>query len=120
MLLHSVEWPWDEPPAPNLEELPARERHDLAEFRRYLETQAVARLRSLFPDESPGVSDLRRTVRHGKPHRQVLAVAAEQQVDLIVIGVHGRNSVDMAFFGSTTNQVVRHATCPVLTVRSRG
>jgi nucleotide-binding universal stress UspA family protein len=107
-LLHSVEWPWDEPPAPNLDELPAHERHDLAEFRRYLETL-----------QSQGASNLRHLVRHGKPYRQVLAVAAEQQADLIVIGVHGRNALDMAFFGSTTNQVVRHATCPVLTVRSR-
>jgi nucleotide-binding universal stress UspA family protein len=118
-LLHSVEWPWDEPPAPNLDELPAHERHDLAEFRRYLETQAKARLSSLVPVQSQGASNLRHLVRHGKPHRQVLAVAAEQQADLIVIGVHGRNALDMAFFGSTTNQVVRHATCPVLTVRSR-
>jgi nucleotide-binding universal stress UspA family protein len=118
-LLHSVEWPWDEPPAPNLEELPPHERHDLAEFRRYLETQAMARLKSLGPDGAHGASELSPIVRHGKPYRQVMAVAAEQHADLIVIGVHGRNALDVAFFGSTTNQVVRHATCPVLTVRSR-
>jgi len=35
----------------------------------------------------------------------------------IVLGVHGRNPLDMALFGSTTNQVVRRATCPVLTLR---
>jgi nucleotide-binding universal stress UspA family protein len=34
------------------------------------------------------------------------------------MGVHGRNAVDMALFGSTTNQVVRRASCPVLTVRT--
>jgi nucleotide-binding universal stress UspA family protein len=33
------------------------------------------------------------------------------------MGIHGRNVVDLAFFGSTTNQVVRHAPCPVLTLR---
>jgi hypothetical protein len=31
-------------------------------------------------------------------------VAADEQTDLIVIGVHGRNPVDMALFGSTTNK----------------
>jgi nucleotide-binding universal stress UspA family protein len=116
ILLHSVEWPWDEPPPPNLDELPPHERHDLAEFRRSLETQATARLGSLIPAESRDAT--RPLVRHGKPHRQILAVAAEHQADLVVIGVHGRNPLDVAFFGSTTNQVVRHATCPVLTVRS--
>jgi nucleotide-binding universal stress UspA family protein len=116
ILLHSVEWPWDEPPAPNLDELPPHERHDLAKFRQELEAQAAARLASLIPGESRETT--RPLVRHGKPHRQVLAVANENRADLIVIGVHGRNPLDVAFFGSTTNQVVRHATCPVLTVRS--
>jgi nucleotide-binding universal stress UspA family protein len=35
----------------------------------------------------------------------------------ILIGVHGRNALDLMVFGSTTNQVVRRATCPVLTLR---
>lgn len=53
----------------------------------------------------------------GKAYREILGVAAEDSADLIVMGVHGRNPVDIALFGSTTNQVVRTATCPVLTVR---
>lgn len=56
-------------------------------------------------------------LRSGKPYVQILHVAAEEKTDLIVIGVHGRNPVDMALFGSTTNQIVRRATCPVLTLR---
>jgi nucleotide-binding universal stress UspA family protein len=56
-------------------------------------------------------------VAHGKPHEQILAVAAEERPDLIVVGVQGRKPLDLMLFGSTTNQVVRRATCPVLTVR---
>jgi nucleotide-binding universal stress UspA family protein len=44
-------------------------------------------------------------------------VAAETGADLLVLGVHGRNPIDRALFGSTTDQVVRRATCAVLTVR---
>jgi nucleotide-binding universal stress UspA family protein len=44
-------------------------------------------------------------------------VAAEVGADLLVMGVHGRNVLDLMLFGSTTNQVVRRATCPVLTLR---
>jgi nucleotide-binding universal stress UspA family protein len=33
------------------------------------------------------------------------------------MGVHGRTGLDMTLFGSTTNHVVRQATCPVLTLR---
>ena len=56
-------------------------------------------------------------VEGGKPSREILRVAAEQQTDLIVVGVQGRGAADLMFFGSTTNHVVREATCPVLTVR---
>jgi nucleotide-binding universal stress UspA family protein len=41
-LLHVIEWPWEEPPAPHLEELPAHEAQKLAEFRRERETTSRA------------------------------------------------------------------------------
>jgi nucleotide-binding universal stress UspA family protein len=56
-------------------------------------------------------------LRYGKPYRQILTVAEEEHADLIVMGVHGRNVLDVMLFGSTTNQVVRQASCPVLTLR---
>ncbi|MBM3818816.1 MAG: universal stress protein [Acidimicrobiia bacterium] len=54
----------------------------------------------------------------GKPSREILRVAAEQQDDLIVMGVLGRGALDRAFFGSTAEHVVRQASCPVLTLRA--
>jgi nucleotide-binding universal stress UspA family protein len=53
----------------------------------------------------------------GKPYREIVGVSIEDRIDLIIMGVHGRNPLDLALFGSTTNQVIRRATCPVLTVR---
>jgi nucleotide-binding universal stress UspA family protein len=53
----------------------------------------------------------------GKPSREILRVASEPQSDLIVVGVQGRGAASVMFFGSTTNHVVREATCPVLTIR---
>jgi len=115
-LIHVLEWPWEEPPPPMIEELPFEQGAALAEFRRYLEESAKKRLESLIPESVPA-SQVTTMLRSGKPHVQILHVAADEQTDLIVIGVHGRNPVDMALFGSTTNQVVRRATCPVLTLR---
>jgi nucleotide-binding universal stress UspA family protein len=54
---------------------------------------------------------------HGKPWREVLRLAEEKQSDLIVVGVQGRGAADLLFFGSTTQHVVREASCPVLTLR---
>ena len=52
----------------------------------------------------------------GKPYREILRVATEQQSDLIVMGVHG-GPAGLPAFGSTLNHVVRQATCPILSVR---
>ena len=54
---------------------------------------------------------------HGKSYVEILRVAAADRADLIIMGVHGRNVADVMLFGSTTNQVVRRDTCPVLTLR---
>jgi nucleotide-binding universal stress UspA family protein len=56
-------------------------------------------------------------ITHGKPWHEVLRVAAERRSDLIVMGVQGRGAVDLFLFGSTTQHVVREASCPVLTIR---
>jgi nucleotide-binding universal stress UspA family protein len=116
-LLHVIEWPWDEPPAPPFERLPGHEARQLVEFRKAAESSARLQLRSLVPENLRERCSSEPLVRHGKAHREVLA-AAEGHADLIVMGVHGRNVVDLALFGSTTNQVVRRASCPVLTVRT--
>ena len=115
-LLHVLDWPWEEPPPPVIEELPFQQGVALAEFRRYREAGARKRLESLIPDPLP-TSRVTTRLGNGKPHARILQIAAQEQTDLIVIGVHGRNPVDLALFGSTTNQVVRRATCPVLTWR---
>jgi len=46
-----------------------------------------------------------------------IVVLCGESNDLIVIGMQGRGSADLLFFGSTTQHVVRGATCPVLTLR---
>jgi nucleotide-binding universal stress UspA family protein len=45
-------------------------------------------------------------------------VAEEQDADIVVMGVRGRNTLDLALFGSTTHHVVRGACCPVLVLHT--
>jgi nucleotide-binding universal stress UspA family protein len=117
-LLHVIEWPWHEPPPPVLEDLPSDRAAALAEFRRYVQERASERLTSLMPEEEEGRSGTEPLVVHGKPYIEILRVATDVRADLIVMGVHGRNAADVMLFGSTTNQIVRRATCPVLTLRN--
>lgn len=91
---------------------------DIEEYQRQAENLALERLNSLIPRETRTWCRCAPMTRFGKPYQEILKVAGEQQVDLIVLGVRGRNPIDLALFGSTTNHVVRTAGCPVLTVRS--
>jgi nucleotide-binding universal stress UspA family protein len=56
-------------------------------------------------------------VIQGKPSNEIIRFASENQVDMIVLGTHGKGMLDQALFGSTTERVVRKAPCPVLCVR---
>ena len=51
------------------------------------------------------------------PCQEILRYAAEHDVDLIVMGTHGRSGMSHILLGSIAERVVRHAPCPVLTVR---
>jgi nucleotide-binding universal stress UspA family protein len=64
----------------------------------------------------PGV-EIEALVLPGRPHHEILRIAAERKADLIVLGIHGKNPLERMLFGSTAEPVVRRATCPVLTVR---
>jgi nucleotide-binding universal stress UspA family protein len=117
-LVHIVEWPWPEPPPPPMDEVPPVLAMQLGEFRKHREEEAAARLLALIPEEARVWCRPTIEVRHGKAYVEVLRIAADVQADLIVIGMHGRHPIDLAMFGSTVNQVVRRARCPVLTIRT--
>jgi universal stress protein A len=62
------------------------------------------------------VSGVRTRVEHGVPKHEIVRVADEEQVDLIVIGSHGRHGLQL-LLGSTANGVLHLAKCDVLAVR---
>jgi len=51
------------------------------------------------------------------PFPEILRFAADNEIDLIVMGTHGRGGVSHMLLGSVAEKVVRRAPCPVLTVR---
>ena len=56
--------------------------------------------------------------RTGSPADEIVRFAEEESVGLIVMGTHGWSGAKHLILGSTAENVVRHANCPVLTVRS--
>lgn len=59
-------------------------------------------------------------VRIGRPFHEITQLAASDDVDLIVISTHGYTGLKHVLMGSTAERVVRHAPCPVLTLRGAG
>lgn len=55
-------------------------------------------------------------IRYGAPAGAILEYASENDIDLIVMGTHGRRGIKRILRGSTTEQVLRHSSLPVLAV----
>ena len=79
-----------------------------------------ARLDAAVPSAVRERCEVHTVMATGRAYREILREAAERRSDLIVLGVHGRNPLDLLLFGSTTHEVFRRASCPVLTVRTNG
>ncbi len=56
-------------------------------------------------------------VEFGRAYNEIVEFAAQHESDLIVMGTQGLSGLQKFFLGSTTAKVVRHAPCPVLTVK---
>ena len=79
-------------------------------------TDAERRLAQVALD---GVETVRAT-RVGHAFIEIIRYAADNAMDLIVMGTHGRGPVKHLLLGSVAEKVVRKAPCPVLTVRQPG
>lgn len=77
---------------------------------------ATKRLDRLILPEIRNPLKMKVTVRVGKPYQEIVQFAQEAQVDMVVMGVHGRGALDLAVFGSTTYRVIQLGSSPVLVV----
>ena len=91
--------------------LPSRE-----EFERF----AQERLENWILPQDRGDCELVYRWVHGKPFVEIVRDAEANNIDLIVMGTHGRGMVAQLLMGSVAEKVIQKAPCPVLTVRPEG
>jgi universal stress protein A len=84
-----------------------------------LAEEARVKLLALAREEIEEVVPVDAEVRIGKPFVEIVELAKEKSIDLIILATHGYTGLKHVLMGSTAEQVVRHAPCPVLVVRER-
>ncbi len=57
------------------------------------------------------------TVTTGTAYRSITDYVGDNEIDMVVMGTHGRTGLDRYLLGSVTERVVRTSDVPVLTVR---
>ncbi|WP_339105635.1 universal stress protein [Haloterrigena salinisoli] len=67
--------------------------------------------------EAAGAGDVRTAIATGSVPREVISYADDEEIDLIVMGTHGRTGLDRHLLGSFTERVIRTSPVPVLTTR---
>lgn len=112
IMTHVIDWPEDT-------SLPEALAKAIAATRHEWEGEKRRQLQLLVPESAEMWCRPEPLLLVGDPAKELLRLAREREADLIIMGVHGRGSLDIAVFGSTAHKVAREAPCPVMTVRVR-
>jgi nucleotide-binding universal stress UspA family protein len=82
-----------------------------------MKEQTLGELKKEVAKLQPQPLKFTQTVKDGSPLVEIIRYVRDRNVDLIVMGTHGRGPVAHLLLGSVAENVIRHAPCPVLTVR---
>jgi len=89
---------------------------DFASFCKALCEGGSAKLHEFLKKHAHARIEVKTIVDQGSAPDLILSVAHAHDAELIVMGTHGRRGLDRLVLGSTTDRVMRHASCPVLVV----
>lgn len=123
-VLHVIHNPFDEiylsditQTDPALMELYASEPQRRARVLRATEEHSEVLLKQFCHDVIAHLSKVRYHVRNGDPFERILDSSEDLATDLIVLATHGRTGIKRLVIGNVAEKVVRHARCPVLTLK---
>ena len=91
---------------------------DLQSVLKALEESVAKAFEDLVDDCKKVVGDVKTFSRMGVPANEIVRLADEESIDLIIMGTHGWTGFRHLILGSTAENVVRSANCPVMTVKS--
>ncbi len=77
---------------------------------------ANKRMAAAIQEHFKGFPKVEGVVQMGSPAEKILELAKKENIDLIIMGAHGRKGLERVLFGSVADKVVSGALCPVVTV----
>jgi len=89
------------------------------EIKQGLHQRLTQKLLAMIPEDARNRCTPQIRILEGQPYEALAQYAKTHAIDMIVLGVRGHGLVKTLFLGSTTDRVVRQASCPVLSVSAR-
>jgi len=105
---------------PVLPALPTNPSIDVPEYQEKLEEAGKIVLDATIKERISSIVQVEAVIKSGRPADVIIDAADELRPDFLVISTHGESGVARFMFGSVAEKVIRHASCPVLTVQADG
>jgi len=90
---------------------------DMADFFDRLEKESEQRMVEMTAEIEAQQFSVERIITRGTPFMEIIRIAREETIDMIILSTHGRTGLAHVLMGGVTDKVVRKAPCPVLVVR---
>jgi len=87
------------------------------EYERIVHAESEQKLKEIIAERIPKNLKVRSSIGHGSPAKEIVRIAGEEKMDLIVIATHGHSGWHHLVIGSVAEKVIRLAPCPVFAVR---
>lgn len=104
---------------PTNQELAKPSKQMSGEIQDDLEDLLIKKLQDMVPEEARNWCVPQTILASGRPYEELVNYSESNEIDLIVLGIRGHGLVKTLFLGSTTDRVVRHSPCPVLSVATK-
>jgi nucleotide-binding universal stress UspA family protein len=92
----------------------------IEQFEAKLVKGAEAKIEEFAEAYFKGHPNVRTRVALGNPAQKILNYISDEEIDLVIMGTHGRTGIDRIFFGSVADRVVKMSPVPVLTINPYG
>ncbi|MBW1716059.1 MAG: universal stress protein [Deltaproteobacteria bacterium] len=92
---------------------------DLEKIQKSIQEDLVNRYRERYEEKMEKEIEFETVTKSGRADKEILEFAEKEQVDLIVIGTHGRTGIEHVIFGSVAERVLRRSPIPVFIIPSK-